>query len=122
MEEARKALFQRAIRKYTLAEVVKHRSYGAGQRSLIELISRYPGHGVGFKVFKKTWPEGSFWHVRHVEMFVSTCHESFDFLLYAMSKEWEVRKAVGPALRKWRDCKGKGDEDPKAPLTWNVAI
>ena len=71
MEEARRALFERVIRKYTLAEVVKHRSLGAGQRNLIELISRYPGQGLGFKVFKKTWHEGSFFHVKRVDMFVS---------------------------------------------------
>mmetsp|Transcript_37154 Transcript_37154/g.48863 ORF Transcript_37154/g.48863 Transcript_37154/m.48863 type:complete len:129 (+) Transcript_37154:15-401(+) len=69
MEEARRALFERVIRKYALAEVTKHRTLGAGQRNLIELISRYPSYGMGFKVFKKTWHEGCFWHVKKVDMF-----------------------------------------------------
>ena len=55
MEEAKRAVFERVIKKYTLKEVVKHSSLGAGQRNLIELISRYPGQGLGFKVYKKTW-------------------------------------------------------------------
>ena len=71
MEEARKALFGKVIRKYTLPELVKHRSLGAGQKNLIELISRYPGQGMNFKVFKKTWNEGTFFHVKRVQLFVS---------------------------------------------------
>ena len=71
MEEAKRALFERVIKKYVMADIIKHRNYGSGQRSLIELMSRYPGQGLGFKVFKKTWAEGSFYHVRRVDMFVS---------------------------------------------------
>ena len=71
MEEARRALFERVIRKYTLHEIVKHRRLGAGQKNLIELISRYPGQGLGFKVFKKTWQQDHFYHIKKVDMFVS---------------------------------------------------
>ena len=71
MEEVRKALFERVIKRYTLADIVKHQTLGSGQRNLIELISRYPGQGTGFKVFKKTWNEGHFYHVKDVQMFVS---------------------------------------------------
>merc|ERR1711990_1028475 len=69
MEEVRKALFERVIKRYTLADIVKHQTLGSGQRNLIELISRYPGQGAGFKVFKKTWNEGHFYHVKDVQMF-----------------------------------------------------
>ena len=83
MEEARRALFERVIKKYTMQEVVKHRSYGSGQRSLIELISRYPSHGLHFKVFKKTWHEGSFYHVRRTDIFVShTSASMFHHIAY----------------------------------------
>jgi hypothetical protein len=44
-----------------MADLVKHQSIGSGQKNLIELISRYPGYGKGFKVFKKTWPENSYY-------------------------------------------------------------
>ena len=71
MEEARRALFEKVIRKYTLQELVKHRTMGAGQKNLIELISRYPGQGLNFKVFRKTWHEGTFFHIKRVELFVS---------------------------------------------------
>ena len=80
MEEAKRALFDRAIRKYALKELVKPSTLGAGQHNLVELVGRYPGHGLSFKVFKKTWPEGSFWHVKSVQMFVSM-KSCFDHLL-----------------------------------------
>ena len=71
MEEARKKLFEKAIKKFTIKELVKHQSIGSGQKNLIELISRYPGFGKDFKVFKKTWPENSYYKVKQVELFVS---------------------------------------------------
>ena len=71
MEEARRALFERVIKKYTLEEVVRHRRLGVGQKNLIELVARYPGQGLGFKVFKKTWQQDHFFHVKRVDMFVS---------------------------------------------------
>ena len=69
MEEAKRALFERVIKRYTLAELAKHRNTPPGQYNLIELISRYPSNGLGFKVFKKTWHEGHFFHVRRIELF-----------------------------------------------------
>ena len=71
MEEARRKLFEKAIKKFTIKELVKHQSIGSGQKNLIELISRYPGFGKDFKVFKKTWPENSYYKVKQVELFVS---------------------------------------------------
>jgi hypothetical protein len=73
MEEARRKLFEKAIKKFTIKELVKHQSIGSGQKNLIELISRYPGFGKGFKVFKKTWPENSYYELKNVELFVSYC-------------------------------------------------
>ena len=32
------------------------------------MLSRYPGHGVGFKVYRKWWPQGMFYHVRDVHL------------------------------------------------------
>jgi hypothetical protein len=45
MEEARKKLFEKAMKKFTMAELTKHQTFGSGQRNLVELISRYPGFG-----------------------------------------------------------------------------
>ena len=56
MEEARRKLFEKVVKKYTMAELVRHRTLGPGQHNLIELITRYPGYGVGFKAVRKTWP------------------------------------------------------------------
>ena len=54
MEEAKRMLYEKAIKKFTIQEVVKHKT--TSHKNLIELISRYPGHGQGFKVFSKWWP------------------------------------------------------------------
>ena len=88
MEEARRALFERVIKKYTLADVVKHRKLGSGQRNLVELVSRYPGQGLHFKVYKKTWQEDSFFHVRRIQMFVSIATAVF------RPERWHVNNLV----------------------------
>jgi len=71
MEEARKKLFEKAIKKFTMKDLVKHQHIGSGQKNLIELISRYPGFGAGFRVFRKTWPAESYYELKHVHLFVS---------------------------------------------------
>ena len=76
MEEARKKLFEKAMKKFTMAELTKHKNHGSGQRNLIELISRYPGFGQGFKIHKKTWPENSYIEVKDVHLFVSFANTS----------------------------------------------
>jgi hypothetical protein len=54
MEEARKLLYEKAIKKFTMAEITKHK--GIKSKNLVEMLSRYPGYGVGFKVQRKWWP------------------------------------------------------------------
>lgn len=80
MEEARKKLFEKAIRKFTLKELVKHRTLGSGQKNLVELISRYPGFGSGFKVYRKTWPQNSYFELKNVHLFVSMLNTTLHFI------------------------------------------
>jgi hypothetical protein len=54
MEEARRLLYEKAIKKFTLQEVTKQKTIK--HKSLVEMLSRYPGNGVGFKVWAKWWP------------------------------------------------------------------
>lgn len=68
MEEAKRLLYEKAIKKFTLQEVVRQKNYT--HKNLIELISRYPGYGQGFKVYSKWWPQGTFYHLRDVHLFV----------------------------------------------------
>ena len=68
MEEAKRLLYEKAIRKFTMQEVTRQKNYT--NKNLIELISKYPGQGQGFKVMSKWWPEGNFYHVKHVDLFV----------------------------------------------------
>jgi len=68
MEEARKALYERAIKTFTLRDIARHKDIK--NKNLVELISRYPGFGKGFKVYKKTWPVGTYAVVKKVDLFV----------------------------------------------------
>lgn len=77
MEEARKKLFEKAMKKFAMGDLVKHHTIGSGQKNLIELISRYPNFGNGFRVFKKTWPADSFYEIKNVHLFVSPSQSSF---------------------------------------------
>jgi hypothetical protein len=70
MEEAKRLLYEKAIKKFTLQEVTRHKAYR--QKSLIEMLTRYPGYGEGFKVSHSDWPENSFYHIRSVKLFVIT--------------------------------------------------
>ena len=38
----------------------------SGQMTLPELIGRYPKFGNSMKVYKKTWPEDTYWKIMHV--------------------------------------------------------
>ena len=67
MEEARRLLYEKAIKKFTLQEVTKHRIIK--QKNLVEMLSKYPGHGEGFKVYRKWWPQNMFFHVKQVDLY-----------------------------------------------------
>ncbi len=43
MEEARRLLYEKAIKRFTLEEVTKHKTLS--YKNLIEMISRYPSKG-----------------------------------------------------------------------------
>ena len=79
MEEARRLLYEKAIKKFTLQEITKHRTIK--QKNLVEMLSRYPGYGTGFKVYRKWWPEGMFYHVRSVNL-LSTRYGRLSGILY----------------------------------------
>jgi len=32
-----------------------------GQLNIIEMVTRFPKNGLGVKIYKKTWPENSYW-------------------------------------------------------------
>jgi hypothetical protein len=57
------------IKKFTLKDLAKHNKQGP--KNLFEHISVYPSKGEGFKVWRKTWPEGTYYTIREMKMFVS---------------------------------------------------
>lgn len=52
------------IKRYTFEELIHHRSFKI--KNLVELLSRYPSHGMRFKVWRKTWPEGYYYEIRKI--------------------------------------------------------
>jgi len=67
MEEARRLLYEKAIKKFTLQDVTKHRIIKS--KNLVEMLTRYPGYGVGYKVQRKWWPAGQYYHIKNVELY-----------------------------------------------------
>ena len=43
MEEARRLLYEKAIKKFTMQQVTKHKTIQ--HKNLVEMLSRYPGYG-----------------------------------------------------------------------------
>ena len=68
IEEAKKMLYQKVIKRFTLEDVTRHRKFQ--HKSLIEMLSRFPSHGKDFKVMHVNWPENTFYHVTKVNLFV----------------------------------------------------
>lgn len=63
-EKVAENIFKQAVRTFELKDLVKHRHIR--DRSLLEILSRFPGGGQGFKVYRKTWPKGMYYNVTHV--------------------------------------------------------
>ncbi len=78
MEEARRLLYEKAIKKFTLQDITKHKSLR--QKNLIEMLSGYPNHGIGFKVQHKYWPADQFYHVRNIQFFAPRFGRVFGIL------------------------------------------
>ena len=60
-------VIRKALLKYPQLDSVKEGSR-TGQRNLVELIARFPQNGKGMRVFRKSWPEDSYWQVWKVQM------------------------------------------------------
>ena len=122
MEEARKKLFQKAIRTFEFQNLVRHQTIGSGQKNLVELISRYPQHGNGFKVYKKTWPEDSYWQLKDVQMLVSltnfaqnfnrTCTPFFDVLIALLFQNGRNARLYGVQFWKGKMISKKVEQVP----------
>ena len=51
MEEAKKAIYQKAVKRFTKDNITNHKKYG--YKSLTENLTRFPNKGVDFKVWQK---------------------------------------------------------------------
>ncbi|CAK84676.1 unnamed protein product (macronuclear) [Paramecium tetraurelia] len=58
LKTAAEEMLSKAIRTYTFNDliVIGRHPY----KSLPEMLAQYPNNGVGFKVWRKTWPENKF--------------------------------------------------------------
>ena len=52
------SLIKRALQQFPLKETIKAKP---GQINIIEMVTRFPKNGLGVKIYKKTWPENSYW-------------------------------------------------------------
>ena len=52
------SLIKRALQQFPLKETIKAKP---GQLNIIEMVTRFPKNGLGVKIYKKTWPENSYW-------------------------------------------------------------
>ena len=86
MEEAKKLLYEKVIKKFTLQEITRHKDLGP--KNLIELISKYPGHGLGFKVRHKDWPEDTFYHIKKVKLLVRQYY-LYMLFIFIVTQTWE---------------------------------
>ncbi len=59
-------LVKSARRVFTLKDLIHHEKYQ--YKNLIEMLSEYPNHGVGFRISKIHWPENHWIHVLKVEL------------------------------------------------------
>ncbi len=75
MEEIKKELYTKVIKKFTLHDIARHKTIR--HKNLIETMSIYPRYGVGSKIKRKTWPKDKFIHVTKIELFVNFCITHF---------------------------------------------
>ena len=52
------SLIKRALQQFPMKETIKAKP---GQLNIIEMVTRFPKNGLGVKIYKKTWPENSYW-------------------------------------------------------------
>ena len=52
------SLIKRALQQFPIKETIKAKP---GQLNIIEMVTRFPKNGLGVKIYKKTWPENSYW-------------------------------------------------------------
>lgn len=63
---AKKGIIRGALQQFTLDDITKHQKIV--DKSLIEQVTGYPSQGLGFRVWRRTWPPNSFWDVKDVKI------------------------------------------------------
>lgn len=61
-----KNLVKSARKNFTLEDLIRHEK--KRHKNLIEMLSEYPNHGVGFRISKMYWPENHYIKVMRVEL------------------------------------------------------
>ena len=103
------------VKTYTLQDVTKHANIGAGQKNIFELISRWPGYGAGFKLYKKQWPKDCFFHAKEVMVGVS-------LMKRLTSLERAVRQDLRVLLREGRVRQQQGRKAAQVANERRLAI
>lgn len=59
-------LLKAARKTFTLQDLIRHEKFR--YKSLVEMLSEYPHHGIGFRISKMYWPENHYIKVFQVEL------------------------------------------------------
>lgn len=66
---AAEEMLSKTVKTFTFQEIVKFGNHP--YKNLPELLAQYPNKGVGFKVWRKTWPQNKFIIIKEAEFKVT---------------------------------------------------
>jgi small subunit ribosomal protein S34 len=86
---AAETLMDRVVKKFELKDIIAHRF--VPHKNLYEICSQYPSKGryrlicglfigIGFKVWRKTWPKDSYYTIKEVSFKVLLKSSIFQFI------------------------------------------
>ncbi|EAS02898.1 hypothetical protein TTHERM_00492510 (macronuclear) [Tetrahymena thermophila SB210] len=66
IEKAAASLISNTVKTFGLTDIIKHKKIP--YKNIYELASQYPGTGIGFKFWRKTWPSNSFYVLQDIDL------------------------------------------------------
>lgn len=77
-------MFKQMLKTYQFKDVVVHKR--ASHLNVVEYCSLYPNRGVGFRIRRKTWPQGSY-------VVLKDPHFKVHIEIYLVKQVWTLRGA-----------------------------
>ena len=67
IDEAKRILLEKTVKQFNFHQLTRNRHH----KTLTQLIGRYPGNGIGFKVKQKHWAKGEGYWITDIKFLVS---------------------------------------------------